>query len=1334
MSRSTSLHTSLPQWLIKGQLLVGGHPGNLSTSQLVQNLSAIMGQDLSTFVCLQEEMPPDAIEANAAAKCAGAPSDRASKNAYGLRTMNAARPYIDDARIVVDRGVQVSRPLSYLRLPIPEGSTSIIDDRQLMAFVESLVSHIKADDGIYMHCDDGNGRTGTVASLLLGVLYGLGSSEAMDCVLRFRNQRSSGQKGDSPETHEQKMQVHRILQDRGWLEACRRVGVQSSADPAHGARGEANKVQEKLRTILARRGAKGIIGLGRSFKVVDDDRSGQLSPQEFSKAMRDFGMGITDHEVAALFKIYDTDGSGGISFNEFLHGLRGPMNPIRLDLVYQAFRKMDRTGDGVITIEDLQGVYNAREHPDVKAGRKTEREIMGQFLDSFDVGNHDGVVTRDEFEQYYSNVSASIDDDAYFKLMMWNAWGFGKDNQKPVRDAWANDEGAAGTTTFRQATRAQGRALRTSHATAGGARTESGFIAPSGGAVGVARESARVQSGGPPAGAGGGRQLNVRDPHAAMDKVRAQLAARGARGIFGFQRQFKIMDDDGNKRLNYYEFNKGMKDFGVKLSDADVQAVFSYFDVDGSGGISFDEFMIGLKGQLNDRRRELIHQAFMKLDVDGSGYVDVQEIANLYNADKHPEVQAGKKTAEEVFREFLDTFDGGQGHEKDGEVHLDEFEDYYRNISASIDDDNYFQLMMWNVWNLGNKAPAAKAWSNGGASGTAASSAAARRTRMQGGKGPIKGAPMAPTSPFGIASSGGEARRGQRVQSGAAPAGKSLNVSMSAMAAGNDRGGRGGGRVNNTFQSSIGFGGADTALTEAERHGSAQNSGKLREEFAMQMSMRGPRRGGGRVQSGGPGSPGGGAAEGGDPVSALMDRLRDQLASRGARGIHGLGRVFKIFDDDGSGDLNYTEFTKAMRDYGMALSEEQCHELFARYDRDGNGAINYNEFIRGVRGRLNATRKNLVHQAFRKFDRTGNGVADLEDLRGVYDASKHPDVRAGKKSEDEVLAEFLDTFDVGDHDGKVTVQEFEDYYSNVSASIDDDNYFQLMIFNAWNLGNAGPAKAAWGNGGGGGASPNRRGQGSPNGHGRKSDFSTSQAQQRLGGVYKASGKQSARIGGGTRSDIGAGGYAGAGDGEADVGLTMERLRTTLAIRGAKGIIGLGRSFRIMDDDGSKSLSPYEFSKAMADFGMSLSEAEVKAIFAAFDGNHDGVVSYDEFLHEVKGPMNPARKALVAKAFAKLDKTGDGQITIDDIAGTYNARKDPRVISGKKTENEVLAEFLDTFDVGNHDGMVSPEEFEQYYSNVSASIDDDAYFSLMMWNAWNLGNKGPTRKASGFTLG
>ena len=51
-----------------------------------------------------------------------------------------------------------------------------------------------------------------------------------------------------------------------------------------------------------------------------------------------------------------------------------------------------------------------------------------------------------------------------------------------------------------------------------------------------------------------------------------------------------------------------------------------------------------------------------------------------------------------------------------------------------------------------------------------------------------------------------------------------------------------------------------------------------------------------------------------------------------------------------------------------------------------------------------------------------------------------------------MLREFLETFDVGGEvDGKVTEGEFINYYTNVGASIDGDDYFELMIRNAWHL-------------------------------------------------------------------------------------------------------------------------------------------------------------------------------------------------------------------------------------------------------------------------------------------
>jgi len=39
--------------------------------------------------------------------------------------------------------------------------------------------------------------------------------------------------------------------------------------------------------------------------------------------------------------------------------------------------------------------------------------------------------------------------------------------------------------------------------------------------------------------------------------------------------------------------------------------------------------------------------------------------------------------------------------------------------------------------------------------------------------------------------------------------------------------------------------------------------------------------------------------------------------------------------------------------------------------------------------------------------------------------------------------------------------------------------------------------------------------------------------------------------------------------------------------------------------------------------------------------------------------------------------------------------------------------------GRHDRVVTPEEFIEYYNNVSMSIDNDQYFELMIVNAWKL---------------
>lgn len=187
-------------------------------------------------------------------------------------------------------------------------------------------------------------------------------------------------------------------------------------------------------------------------------------------------------------------------------------------------------------------------------------------------------------------------------------------------------------------------------------------------------------------------------------------------------------------------------------------------------------------------------------------------------------------------------------------------------------------------------------------------------------------------------------------------------------------------------------------------------------------------------------------------VAHTLHDLKNQLAMRGARGFVGLQRKFRIIDDDNSKTLSLSEFKKAMRECGMDLSEQNLRQLFNYFDADGNGVIDFEEFIQGLRGEMSDRRKRLIGMAFNVLDRDGSGEVEPEEIMSCYDASKHPDVLAGKKTAGEILQEFLDTFDVGGvKDGKVTRQEFENYYANLSASIDNEDYFELMIRNAWHI-------------------------------------------------------------------------------------------------------------------------------------------------------------------------------------------------------------------------------------------------------------------------------------------
>lgn len=93
----------------------------------------------------------------------------------------------------------------------------------------------------------------------------------------------------------------------------------------------------------------------------------------------------------------------------------------------------------------------------------------------------------------------------------------------------------------------------------------------------------------------------------------------------------------------------------------------------------------------------------------------------------------------------------------------------------------------------------------------------------------------------------------------------------------------------------------------------------------------------------------------------------------------------------------------------------------------------------------------MVLKAFAMMDKDGGGIITVSDIVSIYDVSKNPDFIEKRKTKDQILHEFLNQFDGtrGNNDGQVTLEEFIDYYTDLSMGIPTDDYFVAMMETTW---------------------------------------------------------------------------------------------------------------------------------------------------------------------------------------------------------------------------------------------------------------------------------------------
>jgi Ca2+-binding EF-hand superfamily protein len=178
---------------------------------------------------------------------------------------------------------------------------------------------------------------------------------------------------------------------------------------------------------------------------------------------------------------------------------------------------------------------------------------------------------------------------------------------------------------------------------------------------------------------------------------------------------------------------------------------------------------------------------------------------------------------------------------------------------------------------------------------------------------------------------------------------------------------------------------------------------------------------------------------------------------------------FKKYDLAKKGTLDKTEFERALGASGLFLTKPNLAAVVRAYAGENN-EIQYETFIRQLKLGMNDRRTNLVRRVYNKLDGMLPVVREQDDCGIIkefkedmtmefilekFGAENHPKVRGGEISANEAIRQMKDGMENGpmdaDGDGCVDIDEFTEFYNDISAGIPSDDYFVYVIECVWGI-------------------------------------------------------------------------------------------------------------------------------------------------------------------------------------------------------------------------------------------------------------------------------------------
>ena len=598
-----------------------------------------------------------------------------------------------------------------------------------------------------------------------------------------------------------------------------------------------------------------------------------------------------------------------------------------------------------------------------------------------------------------------------------------------------------------------------------------------------------------------------------IEKLKEKINTNNGMTYYTLIKNLKANEEKLSQTVSLDELSISLQQLHLNISSNDIYELFNYLDSEKIGRISTSDILNLVTEPINEKRKIYLVKVFKNIDSDKKGEISINKLKNIFNAKNHPDVSDNIRNEDEIYNQFCYTLDIFIRFNNilNYSINLEQFIDYYSGISPSIKEDEEFQKILEKVWDVDKKQKEKKKFYNiiyknnyenypedseMGINSLFFGESHTERPKydynydyldefykssqdinirnkynknLNKNNNNIKNHLRSKTNVdlvqdtlerkailnfntlnnnkitnskryFGQESDNIKENNGKRIFKK-----KRYNPITDEFIQENNSFNTGHNIVNDLIKK-------DQIKKENEILIKEEINPEIEEYNTKNKKIYNFNTFNSKIKE-----------------NESLVKFRKLLVSLGIKSIFRFQKMLSIYDRDNSGFISFENFYTIFQSNYIDIPLVDIKSIFGLFDNNNNEKqinsaseykIKYDLLLKSIIGNISIKRRALIQKVFDSFSRDKNGKILISDMKNRFNPSRHPDVLKGSKTENKILGEFLDFLEIfreyynnlhGGYTFNMGFQEFLEFYSEISLSIEDDKDFENLLINCWDL-------------------------------------------------------------------------------------------------------------------------------------------------------------------------------------------------------------------------------------------------------------------------------------------